>query len=382
MKQNLLQQEAAHMRLTSDEKANIKGRLDAFVYRNPSVRIKPDIRYTVITIISQLIQKPMAVTLIIVLFLGGGSAWAAESSLPGDALYPVKIEVNERVRGWVAISEEADAQWQARATERRLEEVERLVIENRLDTNTRGEIEANFEAHAKRVHERLGQLEANGNIDAAVDVSSKFETSLRAHTAILERLSREQESASAEIRPLLIRIRAETNTAAETRKDTEAKISARAHADVRTAAEGKLTAAENKITEVRSFMERSQVNAEAKVHAETRLAAAEETVVEGKTRIEAEAYNEAFLLFQQALRIAQEAKLLITAEQNLDIRFQLDILPSFKSRTGTQSGGNTETDSDTESNIKLEGSVHTNTETRPANSNTETNSAIKVEVEL
>lgn len=391
MKQHLLQREAAHVSLTHDEKINIKGRLDACVRENPAVRTKPDIRYTtqkpaqtsfISYIISQLTQKPMAITLIIVLFLGGGGAYAAETSLPGDALYPIKIEVNERIRGWAAISGEADAQWEARIAERRLEEAERLAAENRLSMNARTEIESNFEAHAKRAHEHLDQLEANEKIDAAVDISSRFETSLRAHTAILERLSVEQESARAEIRPLLIRVRAQTNTAAETRKDTEVKISARAEADVRTAAEGRLTAAENKIVEVRSFIGRSQINAEAKARAEARLTAAEKVVVEGKAKIEAEAYNEAFLLFQQAFRIAQEAKLLITAEQNLNVNFQLDIPSSLQIRTGGESESNTGTDSHAESNIKLEGSVNTNTQTRPVNSNTETNSTVNVEIGL
>src|SRR3989344_3616455 len=60
--------------------------------------------------------NPMSViaSLVIALMLGGGVSFAAEGSLPGDALYPVKVSVNEEVRGAITVGAEAKAEWEAR----------------------------------------------------------------------------------------------------------------------------------------------------------------------------------------------------------------------------------------------------------------------------
>ena len=79
-----------------------------------------------------------------------------------------------------------------------------------------------------------------------------------------------------------------------------------------------------------------QARPKAKValEAEIRLAAARQAIDEGKTRMETEAYGEAFALFQKAARVAQEARMLVAASKLLEIdigRGALEVEEQIKS---------------------------------------------------
>ena len=67
---------------------------------------------------------PIAVILIVVIF--GGTAFAANGALPGDVLYSMKVNVNEKVESWGALSPNALARFEAVKAERRLKEIEML----------------------------------------------------------------------------------------------------------------------------------------------------------------------------------------------------------------------------------------------------------------
>ena len=375
MKNSPLQKEAERIRLSFDEKAQIRANLHVFV-RHAPVRKSDVVRYNQRTLPfwtflqTNIYIRSMALTLILALFLGGGASYAAEAALPGDILYPVKIEVNERVREWVSVSEEAKAEWQTRAVERRLEEAEALAAENRLTGNVRAEIEARFEAHANRVEQRIADFDAKENLNAAADINANFETTLRAHAAILEHLNIEkggEKSAQADIEPLINKVRIRAAGAAKTRQDAEVRVATSTNAEMKTAAEGRLKAAEHKIAEVREFIENSSANAEIRAQAEAQLNIATQTLADGKIKMEAEAYNEAFILFQQAHRIAQEAKLLLNARIRLPIEIQINLRG--------------EEDREDE-NEKMESTDDTETETNAGNGSIKSKTRGTVEVEI
>ncbi len=121
-----------------------------------------------------LFHKSAVLLLAVALVVVGGVAYGAEASLPGDLLYPVKINVNENARALITFSPEAKANWEVRRAERRLEEAERLAADNRLDEKTEAQLAANFEKHAQRA-EKLG--------------ATDLVISLRAHEVVLEKLT-------------------------------------------------------------------------------------------------------------------------------------------------------------------------------------------------
>lgn len=329
---------ARNIHLNKDEKAVIRQSLLNFISSNP-VRVKAEPRlgnwpFNFIQGESNIFKyklnyvSVMTILLIITLMFGGGMGLAAEKALPGDSLYPIKSGLSEEARGWLSISEEARANWEVERVQRRLEEAEQLASRGSLNAENRAVIEANFQAQSERVRDRIAKFEGKENFNAAVGVSSNFEVALKAHERILARLFDEETDADlkVEIKPIEIKVNTEASKAKNSREKNEGKISVSVKADTQSAAEGKLKAVENKIEEVEKFIENmeSKLGAEATVQAKARLTLANQTVVEGRAKLKSKIYGDAFVLFQKAMRIAQEAKLLVQARDELKINIQIN----------------------------------------------------------
>src|SRR3989344_4193431 len=264
----------------------------------------------------------MTIALIIALLIGGGTSLVAEGTMPGDVLYPVKVGFNEEVRSLVAVSNEAQADWDARLAERRLEEAEKLAMEGKLNAEASASIESRFEDHVKAFRDHAEKIEAKQGDESSFEVNSNFEASLRAHERVLAQIASEKAEMRSEVGPILEGIRARLSAAAEARTNAEAKMSGGASANFEAAAEGKLKAAENKISEVRDFLTRVKlsVSADAYTQAEARLKVAESVVARGKIEAEAQTYGKAFASFQEAIRIVQEVKLLVATEERINLK--------------------------------------------------------------
>lgn len=225
---------AKGINLSEKEKSAAKQSVLNFIKNNP-VRneIQPRLTYGSNIFLTNLnFASTMAVLLIITMFVGGGVAFGAEKALPGDTLYPVKVGFNEEVRSWLSVSDEAKANWEVTRAQRRLEEAEELANNGSLSVEVRENLEANFEAHAERVKERIDKFEGKENFKAAVDVSSKFETSLRAHQKILKRLTVESEDdVKKEVKPIEARVRSKANVLIRARKQMELKANASANVE-------------------------------------------------------------------------------------------------------------------------------------------------------
>ena len=265
----------------------------------------------------------IAIIVALVIAAAAGVSFNADNALPGEALYDVKVGVNEEVRAAIAASAETQARVDAARAERRIEEAERLDARGELSAEVAADLEGRFEEHARSMDNEIQRLEARGDLGAAAEVSSEFEAALRAHERILERLSDRAES---RIETILNRVRDRIRAVAEVRADFEARIQSEARADIEAAAEGRMHAAENKIREVRAFIERMEdrVDASSRAEAEARVDVAARLIADGEARLEAGEFGEAFVAFQEAHRTAQEAKLLLRAHGELGIDVEID----------------------------------------------------------
>lgn len=144
----------------------------------------------------------MAIGMIIALLLSGSVSYAAEGALPGDALYVVKTEVNERVKSALALSAEAEAKLQAKLAAKRLEEAEKLAAEGKLDTETSAEIAERFERHEGRSRENIARLEAVGKLEEVARAHAELEAALKAHEAVLAKFLEADGAIEAGIAPL------------------------------------------------------------------------------------------------------------------------------------------------------------------------------------
>lgn len=339
---------AKQIHLTDSEKGQIREELMVFMEKNP-VRAGRFIRlqgWRPHLFFNSLTPKSMpALALLIALFLGIGTSAAAESSLPGDLLYPVKVHVNEEVEGWFNPSGSAAASWETRRVETRLQETEKLALSGKLDAAAQAQIEDNVAAHAGRIRDQIAALTAAGKLDAAATARADFETSLKAHQSILAHL---QSGSSAEVRAVLGNVGGEVKSQLDAVVGLDEKAKAKADADasssastktdsiktesnvnadleIKAAAQGKMNAAENKISEVKNFIEEknAQLSADAKAQAEAKVTAADALMVEGKAQLSANAYAEAEAKFDEAFHTAEEGQKIAQALLELPMKIEL-----------------------------------------------------------
>jgi hypothetical protein len=84
----------------------------------------------------------------LILVLGFGTvSLAAERSLPGDFLYPLKVDVSEPLQGALILDKEEKVDFEAAMVERRLNEVEILTNKGAIDNNKTKIIEKNLDSN-------------------------------------------------------------------------------------------------------------------------------------------------------------------------------------------------------------------------------------------
>lgn len=331
-----LKQDAKRVLLSESEQKKVRESLVSYmemhpVRKNESVRQREQNHGSWFLFLNR--HSMMAAIALILTLICGGTAYAAESSLPGDTLYPVKVSVNENVRTALALSSEDKAGWEARLTERRLEEAAKLAARGELKGDIEVRLAQKFEDHAEKVKARIAELEAEGETDAAAALSSRLETSLQVHEQILANLAsrfdamtnQNANATSTPERELLQKVRLRAKDAMKERTEFDEHVSTTLRAEVKTAAENRVREADNKIQEVRRFLsERAEkLGAEATVKAGAKLDEAVKVHAEAKTVLEEQHYGEAFALAGKSARMAQEAKLLINVKVDLDV--DLDI---------------------------------------------------------
>lgn len=219
MNKNLLEQ-LKSFSLDKDEKKQVKSEIIQHMEDNP-VRIDDESRHIlqkqsglIGLFNSFLTKKAMTgsiVAAVMVLF-GGGTSFAAEGSLPGDTLYPIKTSVNEEVVSMVKVSNKSQAKWDIRRSERRLEEIEKLAAKGEISQEAKTEAKTRLESHIEDVKKNIEEMEKEGDSESSFEIASGLETSLKAHQRVLEKIQAKSEQEN--------EVEAETETSTESSEET------------------------------------------------------------------------------------------------------------------------------------------------------------------
>jgi len=354
--------QAKNLKFLPEEKSLTKSRLVLFIRDRP-VRDSG--------FLSQIMQswseavklnlsiKSMIAALLIVVLLTGSASALAEGSLPGAPLYPVKVGVNENIRTFFSFSDDAKADWSVQLAERRLGEAEKLVSRGNFSAKTHAELEAKFAEALKRFESNVKNVEASSNSKAALELSSDFEASLKAHQNILAHLSVSKPSLGQEIKGLLGAVDLGAKQVARIRVAQEGRVATSSEAGLKAAAEGKLKAAENKIEEVAKFLLSKAANFEvgAYAKAEARLNEAKLKISEGENLMVETKYGEAFGRFQEAMRIAQEARLVTLSAVKLDFKLN-NMNIEIESEQSASSSADLDDDMEVEGELDLDSNIN------------------------
>lgn len=188
-----LKNESLHTALSRDEKQRMRMAVyDSLNVPTPAPQLAPR-RVQNSYVWFSFISSPrfaMPVAVVLVMGLGTGTAFAAQGSLPGDALYAIKVNVTEPALGALAVGDEAKAQWNARVAQTRLVEAETLAASGKLDATTSTALTQNFDTHSAAVQALAQKAEAE-DPGSGEEIAAQFDSSLAAHDAILSRIGAE-----------------------------------------------------------------------------------------------------------------------------------------------------------------------------------------------
>ncbi|MDB5225475.1 MAG: hypothetical protein JWL87_427 [Candidatus Adlerbacteria bacterium] len=169
----------------------------------------------------------IALAAALVLALGGGASIAANQSLPGDALYGVKVNVNENIDTALSFSAQSKAESHIGAIETRISEVQKLSAGGSLSADAQADINANIEAHAQAVMEAVADLQAKGDYAAAAEVAAKFQSSMTEHASILVQAQGNADAnARAAVAPVISKVQATLNAASNLSASASANAAA------------------------------------------------------------------------------------------------------------------------------------------------------------
>jgi len=271
-------------------------------------------------------------TLMIMVVVGGSSSLAAENTVPGDILYPLKVRITEPMITALSFSEESKGDWEVQLAERRLGEAVVLAKNGKLDEKNEEVLASEFTIHEKNTQERITKLEEKGNKEAAASLASRFEGSLRVHEEVLVDIEGGGEAgvmavmaddstmsmkmatapASETSQSLKTNLTSAISAATEARLRLETKIKSDNGSSTGRAAQTKIKAASRAITESGSSSKRKdrrETSMSIMMASDTVTSPTpEDLLLEAKAKNKAKLYGEAFNLANQALRMTEEEK--------------------------------------------------------------------------
>lgn len=180
-----LNTETRHIRLSDTEKRSMRAALE----RAMGEAARRSSAGTIPSPFIFLAMRTLSAALVVV-FVFGGTAYAAEGAVPGELLYPVKTAVNERVRETLAVSDESRAAWHAEVVERRAEEAEVLVARGTLSEPVKEELAVAIETHAEHAEEFATRVRESDE-DRGEKLAVRLSFALEAHSIVLARLGEE-----------------------------------------------------------------------------------------------------------------------------------------------------------------------------------------------
>ncbi len=178
------------VRLTSEEKSVMRQTLVHFARVNPIVHTAEAKHSRAVVSLYSFMRKArgfkiVSATVIGGILIGGTVSFAAEGALPGNVLYPVKTEVNERVRGVMAVTPHAKAGWDIRLVERRLSEVKEVGLIESVPLETKEVARANVKKYIERAQKRIVELDDSDDNEGALLVAENLARVLQTHETIL-----------------------------------------------------------------------------------------------------------------------------------------------------------------------------------------------------
>ena len=311
--------------LTKVEKLKLRNQISKFIGQHPVANPTLSRRRSFGSFLWRRSPLAFGAFLAIGLVLVGGTTLtlAAQSSVPGELLYQVKVRFNAEVQLAFALTPSAKAQALVRQAENRLQEAESLTQSGRLDENTAAQVNDGLQKLIKKVDSSLSQLRDSGKADSASNISSSLEAKLKGHQQVLQKLESDRPNLS-KLRPILDNLGSEIRSTQTLRGRSEQHVTTQASSKVKAAAESAGQKLVKKIDQVQKRIKKLKTFPTNKLFTsvQTQLQKSQAAKQQGDASLVAENFSEAFTVYQQALRDAEEAQTAL--ENGLYLRLEID----------------------------------------------------------
>ena len=253
------------------------------------------------------VRSGAAIALLII-FAGGSTSYAAQSALPGDALYPIKVGINEKVQLALARTPAAHAELDAEFAERRLQEAETLAVSGKLSPQISNTLASNLDVTAKDFNAQLATLATSSDNASAIDAQSNFEAALATQAQVLAAISTADPSAAPAVKPLQAKVHGHL-------KATRTSLAATSSKPLPEAAEISAQNALKASQQLQALVPQAQdaFGATSTTMIQTRASAIEHALSHGQSLLHDGNYSEALDSFQSAFETAQQTQTAINA---------------------------------------------------------------------
>lgn len=175
--------------LNGKEKRQMRKSIVAFMRQNP--RYVPDAEVEAFSLyrIFELAFPRFALGVMMFVGVGASVTFASQASVPGDFLYPFKVNVYEPMVSKLATSDTSEAAWEARRAQNRLKEATKLAAESKLTDEAVADLRMHFQQHLEKTQRNIDTLEAKGNAEVASSIQTSLKTYLESNSEIVRRIS-------------------------------------------------------------------------------------------------------------------------------------------------------------------------------------------------
>lgn len=188
---------AKDIKLSENEKDSLRYKLSEFLLMSPIRGGIPEIgkvRYLSVFTVRHFIKATSLVLIFAIVIGGTGVSYAASNALPGDALYSIKVNVNEGIEDALATTPKGKVAVESKKVERRLEEAQILVKEKKLTPATKKIVEAKLDEHLQNISKQIEEMKKDGDVELALETTSSLTPVLETHRQILEDASEKEDS--------------------------------------------------------------------------------------------------------------------------------------------------------------------------------------------
>lgn len=161
-----------------------RDKLEKFMVANPAI-IHISIAETIYAFMHGLVWRLSAVAAVF-LVMASSLTVAAQQTVPGDWLYPLKVDVYEPIKGALIFSAEAKSAWEAERSIRRLQEIEQLLSDESLSPKEWNVLHQDFIRFAEQADKQISALSLKAKNDLAAVLSADLDRYLSGHHSVMQ----------------------------------------------------------------------------------------------------------------------------------------------------------------------------------------------------